>query len=130
MVNALVPSQNLIQTCQAQQRGETQALTNNDTTRRRLVWGVATALVTSPRVCMAANVDPLESFGKTLSTPRDAVWPHVPSPLPSRIKSAAELTAIPTWNSGAVGVPPTTTDLRKALDQVGKKKQIDPRTHG
>jgi hypothetical protein len=129
VVNALVLTQNLVPTCQ-RQRGETKMLANDDTARRRFLWGVAAALVISPQVCMAANVDPLEAFGKSLSTPRDAVWPHVPSPLPSRVKSAAELTAIPTWNPGTVSVPPPITDLRKALDQAEKKKQVDPRTHG
>jgi hypothetical protein len=65
------------------------------------------------------STDPLDAFGKQLQqqgVPSSAKWPQSPSPLPTRTKSASELT-----------LP---NDMQDALDRAAKKKKIDPRTHG
>jgi hypothetical protein len=68
----------------------------------------------------AQDDDPLEELGKELS---DSRWPLSPSPLPTSVRSAQELTA-PRNESTAV------SDLEKALQERSRKKLIEPRTHG
>jgi hypothetical protein len=98
--------------------------------RRTFLWSAAAALVAVvPQLSMAAAVeDPLEAFGKTLSAtpPPQLGWPHSPSPLPTSVKSAAELTAPSTQTKD----PVPASDLMKALEESSKKKKVDPRTHG
>jgi len=97
--------------------------------RRGLFWNTAALVVIYPSVSLA--VDPLDAFGKSLSTPTaQQGWPHTPSPLPSSIKSASELTSTPpTRGAGSTADMPT-SDFLKALEKSSKKKQVDPLTHG
>jgi hypothetical protein len=100
--------------------------------RRSLLSGVvATAFLGGASRPTFAE-DALEAFGKELA----GKWPHSPSPLPTQVKTAAELTS-PT---GKMAEPPDVTsaeeglqamsDLERMLQESSKKKKVDPRTHG
>lgn len=70
--------------------------------------------------------------GATEQTAPPAKWPDAPSPLPTAVKSAAELTA-PQPDEIRQDIDEgieALTDLEKALQEKSKKKQVDPRTHG
>jgi hypothetical protein len=70
--------------------------------------------------------------GATQQTAPPAKWPDAPSPLPTAVKSAAELTA-PLRDEFRQEIDEgieALTDLEKALQEKSKKKQVDPRSHG
>jgi hypothetical protein len=97
----------------------------------------------------ADSGDILDQFGLDLAAPsgiqqvqRSSKWPREsPSPLPTRKKSAQELTRDPDppapASSSAPGAPPGAdaddtgnNDMANALRDASQKKRIDPRTHG
>jgi hypothetical protein len=110
------------------------ATTEESAMRRTFLLSSTAAFIVSfvPPMSTAAagEQDPLEAFGKTLSTTPPSQlggWPHSPSPLPTSVKSAAELTAPST---PLTMDPVSASDLIKALEESSKKKKVDPRTHG
>jgi hypothetical protein len=91
----------------------------------------------------ADSGDILEQFGLGLAAPggvqqaqRSSKWPREsPSPLPTRKKSAQELTRDPDPPSTSTLDAPDadaddSNDMAKALRDASRKKRIDPRTHG
>eukprot|EP00545_Synedropsis_sp_CCMP1620_P001660 CAMPEP_0119014834 /NCGR_PEP_ID=MMETSP1176-20130426/10413_1 /TAXON_ID=265551 /ORGANISM="Synedropsis recta cf, Strain CCMP1620" /LENGTH=114 /DNA_ID=CAMNT_0006968079 /DNA_START=141 /DNA_END=485 /DNA_ORIENTATION=- len=107
--------------------------------RRSLLSGVATAffaVVASPATATAANDDVFEEFAKEI---QKGGWPLAPSPLPTSVKSASELTSPTTiFQESTTGTAAAAaqeglnamSDLEKALQESSKKKQVGPRTHG
>lgn len=91
--------------------------------RQALGWAAAAAAFVVPTAAWAADDKSaaLDALGKELGGPG---WPLAPSPLPSAVKSAAELTAPTAPAKGAM------SDFEKAMQENAKKKQVDPRTHG
>lgn len=82
----------------------------------------------------AADDDIFEEFEKGLKG-----WPHSPSPLPTTVKTASELTS-PTTNFVPAGLQAAEqaaeegmqamSDLEKMLQESSQKRQVGPRTHG
>jgi len=95
---------------------------------------VSTGLILQPTAADAddknvTGMDPLDAFGKQLQEDRKettAKWPDSPSPLPTRTRSAQDLTQ-PTEEDR---LNSDISDMEKMLQQSAKKKQIAPRTHG
>lgn len=94
----------------------------------------------------ADSGDILDQFGLDLAAPsgvqqqvqRSSRWPREsPSPLPTRKKSAQELTRDPDPPESSSSSPEAPgadandgNDMAKALRDASRKKRIDPRTHG
>ena len=86
----------------------------------------------------------LDQFGLNLAAPtgvqqvqRSSKWPREsPSPLPTRKRSAQELTRDPDPPSSTLGAQDADAeadagnDMEKALRDASRKKRINPRTHG
>ena len=118
---------------------------------RRTFLGASLAMVLacslSPRVSLAASaesssngrgdspLDALDALGEQLSNMQEFEldesqprWPESPSPLPTRKRSAHELTV---EDDVTTSIPfDSKSDLGEALNKASKKRQIDPRTHG
>mmetsp|Transcript_1572 Transcript_1572/g.2157 ORF Transcript_1572/g.2157 Transcript_1572/m.2157 type:complete len:150 (+) Transcript_1572:109-558(+) len=98
--------------------------------RRNIMKSLVAATGFTATISIAqAEDDPLDAFGKELST---AKWPQSPSPLPTTAKSAAELTApkAPTSKDSKSKSATEPSDLEKALQNSSKQKQVGPLTHG
>jgi hypothetical protein len=105
---------------------------NSQMDRRTLLSGAVTTAFLGGASRPAFAEDALETFGKELG----GKWPLAPSPLPTQVKSAAELTS----PAGKMIEPPGVTspeeglqamsDLEQMLQESSKKKAVDPRTHG
>lgn len=121
----------------------------NRMTSRRQLFQVATMGTVSLTTLFSAlnpalaretssSADPLDSFGAALSSPDNAVtgrprWPDTTvSPIFPPPQEEMEITSQPNDGDGTMSSapPPTTSDLEKALQDMQKKKQINPRTHG
>eukprot|EP00547_Thalassionema_nitzschioides_P000196 CAMPEP_0194213746 /NCGR_PEP_ID=MMETSP0156-20130528/14551_1 /TAXON_ID=33649 /ORGANISM="Thalassionema nitzschioides, Strain L26-B" /LENGTH=87 /DNA_ID=CAMNT_0038941851 /DNA_START=285 /DNA_END=545 /DNA_ORIENTATION=- len=87
---------------------------------------MTTAFTTTISTAQAED-DPLDSFGKELSSSSN--WPQSPSPLPTNVKSAAELTAPGPTKDSQENNPKEPSDLEQALQNGSKKKQVGPLTH-
>jgi hypothetical protein len=95
--------------------------------RRRRVLNSAFSILAFvvPCASLASSEDPLDSFGKQLSSSGAA------GKMPATPQSAVNV------NSAVTPTPPTSysdggnaANLQQAIDESLKKKRIDPRTHG